>query len=106
MTSRRWHRLRRPLVRIAVALLLCAAPSGAAAQDTPRPLRIGVINAAYAASHPTVEGLKAGLEEIGIEPGRDVTFDIRFTEGKLEAMPAAARALVAAGVDLIFFFSY
>jgi putative ABC transport system substrate-binding protein len=61
-----------------------------------------VINAAYAASHPTVEGLKAGLRELGIEDGRDVTFDIRFTEGKLDAMPAAAEALAKAGVDLIF----
>ena len=31
-----------------------------------------------------------------------MTFDIRFTEGKLDAMPAAAEALVKAGVDLIF----
>ena len=29
-------------------------------------------------------------------------FDIRFTEGKLDSMPAAAEALVKAGVDLIF----
>lgn len=105
MTSRRLsgprHRLGRGLVRIAVALLLCASLP-AEAQDTRRPFRIGVINAAYAASHPTVEGLKAGLAELGIEQGRDVTFDVRFTEGKLDAMPAAARALVAAGVDLIF----
>jgi ABC-type uncharacterized transport system substrate-binding protein len=31
-----------------------------------------------------------------------VTFDIRFTEGKLDAMPVAAEALVKSGVDLIF----
>ena len=31
-----------------------------------------------------------------------MTFDIRFTEGKLDTMPAAAVALVKAGVDLIF----
>jgi putative ABC transport system substrate-binding protein len=61
-----------------------------------------VLNAAWAASHPTVEGLKAGLKQLGLEDGRDVTFDIRFTEGKLEAMPAAAEALVKTGVDLIF----
>ena len=67
-----------------------------------RPARIGVINAAWAASHPTVEGLKAGLKELGFEDGLDVTFDIRFTEGKLNAMPTAAEALVKAGVDLIF----
>ncbi len=72
------------------------------AQEAPRPFRIGVLNAAWAASHPTVEGLKAGLKELGVEDGRDVTFDIRFTEGKLDAMPGAAAALVQAGVDLIF----
>ena len=85
-----------------MALLLCSPPAPAEAQETRRPFRIGIINAAYAASHPTIEGLKAGLKELGIEHGRDVTFDIRFTEGKLDAMPAAAHALVKAGVDLIF----
>ena len=49
-----------------------------------------------------MEGLKAGLRELGFEDGRDVTFDIRFTAGKLDAMPAAAEALVKSGVDLIF----
>jgi putative ABC transport system substrate-binding protein len=72
------------------------------AQQARRPFRIGVLNAAWAASHPTVEGLKAGLKELGFEDGRDVTFDIRFTEGKLNTMPGAAEALVKAGVDLIF----
>jgi ABC-type uncharacterized transport system substrate-binding protein len=49
-----------------------------------------------------VEGLKAGLKDLGLQDGRDVTFDIRFTEGKLNTMPAAAAALVQSGVDLIF----
>src|SRR5262249_40938300 len=71
-------------------------------QQPKRLLRIGVLNAAWAASHPTVEGLKAGLKELGLEDGRDVTFDIRFTEGKLNAIPPAAEALVKARVDLIF----
>jgi putative ABC transport system substrate-binding protein len=61
-----------------------------------------VLNEAWAANHPTVEGLKAGLRELGFSEGRDVTFDIRFTEGKSEATPVAAAALVRAGVDLIF----
>ena len=64
--------------------------------------RIGVLNEAWAANHPTVEGLRAGLRELGFEEGRDVAFDIRFTQGKPEATPAAAEALVKAGVDLIF----
>lgn len=83
-------------------MLLCVAPRPLAGQQARRPFRIGVLNAAWAASHPTVEGLKAGLKELGFEDGRDVTFDIRFTEGKLNAMPGAAAALVRAGVDLIF----
>jgi putative ABC transport system substrate-binding protein len=81
--------------------LLCAVAPAAEAQSR-RPLRIGVINAAWAASHPTVEGLKAGLRELGFQDGRDVTFDIRFTEGKLDAIPGAAATLVKGGVDLIF----
>jgi putative ABC transport system substrate-binding protein len=87
---------------VAVAILLWLPVHAAEAQQAPRPFRVGVLNAAWAASHPTVEGLKAGLKELGVEDGRDVTFDIRFTEGKLDAMPAAAAALVQAGADLIF----
>ena len=87
---------------VAVAVLLWLPADVGEAQKAPRPFRIGVLNAAWAASHPTVEGLKAGLKGLGFEDGRDVTFDIRFTEGKLAAIPAAAEALVKSGVDLIF----
>lgn len=100
MSDRRFTALRGFWVTVAILLWLSA--HGAEAQGAPRPFRIGVLNAAWAASHPTVEGLKAGLKALGIEDGRDVTFDIRFTEGKLDTMPAAAGALVKAGVDLIF----
>jgi ABC-type uncharacterized transport system substrate-binding protein len=96
-------RFRTPrLLWVAVVIHLWLPAAAAEAQQAPRPFRIGVLNAAWAASHPTVEGLKAGLKDLGVDDGRDVTFDIRFTEGKLDAMPAAAAALVQAGVDLIF----
>jgi ABC-type uncharacterized transport system substrate-binding protein len=94
-TASRW-------IALATTALVCIVVALTAdAQEAQRRFRIGVLNAAWAASHPTVEGLKAGLKEHGFEDGRDVTFDIRFTEGKLDAMPAAAKALVQAGVDLI-----
>jgi putative tryptophan/tyrosine transport system substrate-binding protein len=86
---------------LALLVVVGAAALAADAQEPRRRVRIGVLNAAWAASHPTVEGLKAGLKEQGFEDGRDVTFDIRFTEGKLDAMPAAAAALVKGGVDVI-----
>ena len=77
-------------------------PFGAEAQQARRPYRIGVLNEAWAANHPTVEGLKAGLRDLGFEEGRDVTLDVRFTEGKPDTTAVAAAALVKAGVDLIF----
>ena len=94
--------LPRHLCWAALIVLLGGCTPTAESQQPRRVFRIGVINAAWAASHPTVEGLKAGLKELGLEDGRDVTFDIRFTEGKLNAIPVAAEALVKAGVDLIF----
>ena len=85
-----------------MAILLWLPTHVGEAQKAPRPFRIGVLNAAWAASYPTVEGLKAGIKGLGFEDGRDVTFDVRFTEGKLDTMPAAAEAPVKAGVNLIF----
>ena len=92
------------MIRTLAALVVIAAvlPLAAEAQQARRPYRIGVLNEAWAANHPTVEGLKAGLRELGLEEGRDVTFDIRFTEGKPEATSLAAAELARAGVDLIF----
>src|SRR5262245_26967622 len=87
---------------VALALALAALPCAAQPQQASRALRIGVLNEAWAANHPTVEGLRSGLRELGLEERRDVLFDVRFTQGEPEATPAAAQALVKAGVDLIF----
>lgn len=87
---------------VAVAALLTLVSQVTVAQQARRPYRIGVLHEARAANHPTVEGLGSGLRELGLEDRRDVTFDIRFTEGKPGALPVAAAALVKASVDLIF----
>jgi putative ABC transport system substrate-binding protein len=84
----------------AVAVLgLAASPAGT--QEARRPYRVGVLTEAFTATHPTVEGLKAGLRELGLAEGRDVSYDIRLAEGGVQATPAAAAALVKAGVDVI-----
>ena len=77
-----------------------AFPAGA--QPTRPVHRIGVLNDARAANHPTVDGLKAGLRGLGLEEGRDVLYDVRLTDGNPEQMSAAAGALVRAAVDVIF----
>jgi len=85
---------------LAVACVLLSAKADAG--EARRPYRVGVLNEAWAANHPTVEGLKAGLRELGFEEGRDVTLDIHFTKGDPSATNAAAAALVKAQVDLLF----
>jgi putative ABC transport system substrate-binding protein len=89
-------------VRLGLIAALTLVPSLAGhAQEARRVYRIGVVNEAFAATHPSVEGLKAGLREAGFVEGRDVTFDIRFTEGDAQATRPAVGALLKAGVDLI-----
>jgi putative ABC transport system substrate-binding protein len=91
--------------RLALTLLLLGAaslvPPDAAAQTAKR-FRIGVVNTALAPNAPMVEGLRAGLTQLGMQDGRDVSFDIRFTRGDLSAVSTAAADLARAGVDLIF----
>lgn len=83
------------------ALGLFVAPPLADAQPKP-PYRIGVVHTGFFPNTPPVEGLRAGLKALGIEEGRDVTFDIHPTKGDLRLAQAEAAALVTAGVDLIF----
>ena len=72
------------------------------AQHAAKPHRVGTLTAAWAANHPAVEGLRAGVAALGMIEGRDIVFEHRYTEGDLKALPGAAVALVASGVDLIF----
>jgi putative tryptophan/tyrosine transport system substrate-binding protein len=88
--------------QVALAAALTLAPQLTVAQQARHPFRIGVLNEAQTANHPTVEGLRSGLREIGLEDGREITFDIRFTEGNLQALPGKATELVDKRVDLIF----
>lgn len=87
---------------ITLAAGILSAPVTADAQRPGRPYRIGVLHESYVPNIPQVEGLKSGLKGQGLEEGRDVAYDIRFSRGKPEAVPPAAAALVQAGVDLIF----
>ena len=92
---------------VAALALVLAGPSSlvpgtADAQQERRAYRIGVLNDAWAANHPSVEGLKAGLRELGLEEGRDVALDIRFTKGDPDRLRVDASELVQSGVDLIF----
>ncbi|MEE9163159.1 MAG: ABC transporter substrate-binding protein, partial [Candidatus Neomarinimicrobiota bacterium] len=74
--------------------------SGVGAAERIRPIRIGVLTSSWGPT-PSVVGLRDGLVELGYREEEDFVIGVRFTQGDLIALPAAARELVQHGVDLI-----
>lgn len=87
---------------VVLAWFALGAPRVAVAQRARSPYRVGTLTAAWAANHPAVEGLRAGLAALGMIEGRDVVFEHRYVGGRLEELPVAAASLVANRVDLLF----
>lgn len=65
------------------------------------PARIGVLTDSWGPTPATV-GLRDGLEALGYRDGEQFHIGVRFTQGNVGALPAAARDLVAAGSHVIF----
>lgn len=87
---------------LGLAWFALGAPCVADAQQARPPYRVGTLTAAWAPNHPAVEGLRAGLAALGMNEGRDVVFDHRYVEGRLEELPVAAASLVASRIDVLF----
>ena len=88
---------RRFLATTGSALLV--VPLAVEAQPA-RIYRVGVVHQGGAYSQ-TVNGLREGLRELGLEDGKQVALDVRDTRADLKAVEGAARSLEAAKVDLI-----
>jgi len=80
---------------------LLAAPLAAEAQQAGKVWRIGFLSTVFGANPPTLVGLRAGLATEGLEEGRHVVFQQRFTKGTSGLLSHAAHELVAARVDVI-----
>jgi putative ABC transport system substrate-binding protein len=79
---------------------LMAAPLAAVAQP-PRVYRVGVVHQGglYA---ETVDGLRDGLKELGLEDGKQLLLRVHDAKGDLNSVEATARNLEAEKVDLIY----
>src|SRR5262245_59600378 len=66
-----------------------------------KPFRVGVVHEG-GDYNTIVDGLKTGLRESGLEPGKDVILDIRVSQGNRAAAAESARALEQAKVDLLY----
>jgi putative ABC transport system substrate-binding protein len=87
------------------SLTAVAAPRGAQAQRTGKMWRIGVLSSA-ASPLPSDLGaapllLLKALGGLGYVEGQNFVIEQRYAEGKLDRLPALARELVGAGVDVI-----
>ncbi len=96
--------MRHLIVSIALVALLVGSGlphRGANAAERDRPIRIGVLTPSWGPP-PHVVGLRDGLLRLGYQEDEDFVLGVRFTQGDLTALSAAAGELVQYGVDLIF----
>ena len=94
-------RLRGLLVTLALGCLAALLTADAYAAERARPLLIGALNASWGPTPPVV-GLRDGLLALGYRENEDFVIGVRFTQGDVTALPAAARKLVQDKVDIIF----
>lgn len=71
------------------------------AAERARPIRIGALTEAWGPV-PSIIGLRDGLLALEYREPEQFVLGVRFTQGDLAALPAAAIALVQYKVDLIF----
>jgi len=100
--SRSGGRLLRQTFIIALVLVSGGLlTSSAGAEERTYPIKIGVLTIGWGPTPATV-GLRDGLLKLGYRENEDFVIGVRFTQGDLAALPAAAHDLVQYGVDIIF----
>ena len=92
----------RTAFNFSLALAILAAPLPAAAQPPAKEFRVGHLFG----GGRTPDGLppgpfREGLRDLGYVEGRNVTYEARFAEGKLDRLPNLAAELVRVKVDVI-----
>lgn len=95
---------RRCRLRVALVVLLLSSgllTGGVGAEERTYPIKIGALTASWGPT-PALVGLRDGLLELGYRENEQFVLGVRFTQGDVAALPAAARELVQYGVDLIF----
>jgi len=86
---------------IAWGVLSCMLFLGLAHAEQPaRPIQIGALTSSWGPT-PQIISLRDGLLELGYQEPDDFVIGVRFTQGNMTALPAAARELVRYGADII-----
>jgi putative ABC transport system substrate-binding protein len=91
-------RLRTVIVAFAFGLL--STPLVSEAQQPAKVSRVGFLSPGPA-SGPAMPVLRQGLADLGRVEGRDIVFEARYAEGRVERLPELAAELVRLNVDVI-----
>jgi putative ABC transport system substrate-binding protein len=92
---------RRALIRTA-GLGLLAIPLRSSGQPAGRTYRIGFVGGGSPAGYAAlVDSFVQGLRDHGYEPGKNLTIDFRWADGRYERLPGLAAELVRLKVDVI-----
>ena len=79
-----------------------ATPLGARAQQPARIPRVGVVVSGLPSAFASrVEALRQGLHNLGYLEGRNIVFEYRYAEGKMDRLPDLFAELVQLKVDVI-----
>ena len=91
--------MKRKITVLALCAMLSALCSSAEAQQ---PIyRLGVVTAG-GAFYEVIDGLRAGLRQLGLEEGKQVNLAIRDTKGDAKAAEEAAKKFEQEKVNLIY----
>lgn len=88
------------LLTLSLTMLTLALGEVSVAKPS-RPILIGALTESWGPTPPIV-GLRDGLVQLGYREDQDFFLGVRFTQGNRDALPSAARELVAAGADVLF----
>ena len=95
---------RREFIRLFTSTVVAWPLAARAQQPRGKMRRLGVLLPG-APPDPLVEAMQGRLRELGYSEGRDVAFEFRWAEGKLERLTQLAMELVDLKVDVITAFS-
>lgn len=83
---------------IVLTFVLCGTV--AQAQQSAKTPRVGILFIG-GRDQPHLEAFKQGLRERGYSEGKNIIFDYRYAEGKVDRLPALAKELVQLKMDVI-----
>jgi ABC-type uncharacterized transport system substrate-binding protein len=95
----RWAMKRAAVRSILIAVVLLAVAVIAEAQQPTKVPRIGHLSIFGASAR--IEAFRQGLRELGYVEGKNIKFEFRSADGKLERLPTLAAELVRLKVDII-----